>query len=451
MGFYVAFNTVQVISRRVVGRKRNFIEKTIKCIKLKDGECITDQKKILTRVRKFYLDLFSQKQGSQDIQHNEFLKNLNTKKLTKQESDTLEGNLTMEEIGQALKQMQNNKCPGIDGFPSEFFKVFWSELKAIMLRSLNYAYKKGEFSPSLRTCIISCIPKGDKPREYLKNWRPISLLSVPYKIASLAIANRLKTVLDTLISRSQSGFISGRFIGDSTRLIYDIMHYLESNNIQGLLMLIDFEKAFDSVSWSFLYSVLDFFEFGPSFKTWIKTFNFNIHAYILQMGFLSDSFIIERGCRQGDPISPYLFLLCAQVLFLMIVNNKKVRGITVNEHSFKISQFADDTTLILDGSKESLLAAMNTLEIFGNISGLKLNTEKTKLVWLGEKRHSQDKIETNYSLEWNVTEFRLLGVTFSVDLNNMSKLNFDPLIEKINKILNQWRRRSLTPLGKITV
>ena len=239
--------------------KRNFIEKTIKCIKLKDGECITDQKKILTRVRKFYLDLFSQKQGSQDIQYNEFLKNLNTKKLTKQESDTLEGNLTMEEIGQALKQMQNNKCPGIDDFPSEFFKVFWSELKAIMLRSLNYAYKKGEFSPSLRTCIISCIPKGDKPREHLKNWRPISLLSVPYKIASLAIANQLKTVLDTLISRSQSGFISGRFIGDSTRLIYDIMHYLESNNIQGLLMLIDFEKAFDSVSWSFLYSVLDFF------------------------------------------------------------------------------------------------------------------------------------------------------------------------------------------------
>ena len=95
----------------------------------------------------------------------------------------------MEELGQALKQMQNNKCPGIDGFPAEFFKVFWSELQAIMLRSLNYAYKKGEFSPSLRTCIISCIPKGNKPRECLKNWRPISLLSVSYKIASLAIAN----------------------------------------------------------------------------------------------------------------------------------------------------------------------------------------------------------------------------------------------------------------------
>ena len=93
-------------------------------------------------VRIFYLNLFSQKLGSQDIQHNELLKNLNTRKLTKQESDTLEGNLTMKEIGQALKQMQNNKCPGIDGFPSEFLKLFWSDLKAIILRSLNYAYKK---------------------------------------------------------------------------------------------------------------------------------------------------------------------------------------------------------------------------------------------------------------------------------------------------------------------
>ena len=168
--------------------------------------------------------------------------------------------------------------------------------------------------------------------------------------------------------------------------IYDIMHYLESKDIPGLLMLIDFEKAFDSVSWPFLYSVLDFFNFGFSFITWIKTFNSNINASILQMGFLSDSFaIIERGCRQGDPIAPYLFLLCAQILFLMIDNNKYIKGITVKDHSFNISQFADDTTLVLDGSKESLLAALNTLEIFGNISGLKLNVEKTKLVWLGKK------------------------------------------------------------------
>ena len=143
-----------------------------------------------------------------------------------------------------LKQMKNNKCPGVDGFPAEFFQIFWGHIKYFVLRGLNYAYNSGEMTVLLRTCIISCLPKGNKPREILKNWRPISLLSVVYKIASSAIANCLKKVLDILISKSQSGFISGRFIGENTRLVYD-MHYVEKNNSQCLLMLVDFQKAFD--------------------------------------------------------------------------------------------------------------------------------------------------------------------------------------------------------------
>ena len=103
-------------------------------------------------------------------------------------------------------------------------------------------------SVSMRTCIISCLPKGNKPREFLRNWRPISLLTVIYKIASTAIANRLKNVLDILITKTQSGFLKGRFIGENTRLVYDIMHYLEYNDLSGQLMLVDFQNVFDSVS-----------------------------------------------------------------------------------------------------------------------------------------------------------------------------------------------------------
>ena len=98
-------------------------------------------------------------------------------------------------------------------------------------------------SISLRQAVITCIPKGDKPREFLKNWRPISLSSTLYKLASATIAERLKKVLDKLISNSQRGFIKGRFISKSTRLVYDLMHYTESNKINGLLMLIDSEKS----------------------------------------------------------------------------------------------------------------------------------------------------------------------------------------------------------------
>ena len=138
----------------------------------------------------------------------------------------------------------------------------------------------------------------------LKNWRPISLLSVLYKIASSSIAARLKPLLPKLIDKAQTGFIQGRFIGEGTRLIYDLMNYTEQRDIDGLLMLIDFEKAFDSISWKFLYEVLNCLGFGPDFIKWIKLFNSNIKAAVLQSGFLSEFINIERGCKQGDPVAP---------------------------------------------------------------------------------------------------------------------------------------------------
>ena len=119
-----------------------------------------------------------------------------------------------------------------------------SDLKAIVLHSLNYAYMKGDFSSSLRTCIISCIPKGDKSREYLK----ISLLSVPYKIFFLAVAYQLKKIIDILLAKNSFKFYQWEIY--STRLIYDMLHHFKSKDIlTRLLKLIKFEKGFDSVSW----------------------------------------------------------------------------------------------------------------------------------------------------------------------------------------------------------
>ena len=200
-------------------------------------------------------------------------------KLTPIGSRKLESKLKLEEISGALKQMKNNKCPGVDGFLEEFFKTFWDKLKYFVLRTLNFAFDTGELSVSLRTCVISCLPKGDKPRKFLKKWRPIWLLSVLYKIASTAIANRLKTILIKLISDTQSGFISGRFIGENTRLVYDIMHYLEKNQLASLLMLVDFQKAFDSVSWLFLNNVLKFYNFGRDFLSMDNCFQYKYLSF----------------------------------------------------------------------------------------------------------------------------------------------------------------------------
>ena len=135
----------------------------------------------------------------------------------------------------------------------------------------------------------------------------------------------------------------------------------------------------------------------------------------------------------------------------MIIYNCNTYGITINNHHYKISQFTDGTTLFLDGTKDSLEAALNTLEIFGSLSGLVVNKDKTKLIWLGKKKRSSDMYNICENLVWGATEFDLLGIHFTVDLENITTLNFMPILTKCEKILNQWKRRRLTPLGRITV
>ena len=310
--------------------KYNYVEKMIKCIQLYNGKTLTDQKAILNEIANFYSALFTQKDHYPSYQNlDKLFEGKKVNKLTLDEFSKLEGKLMLEEITRAVKQMKNGKTPGVDAFPAEFFNFFWNRLKYFILHSLNFASETGELSVSLRTCIINCLPKGDKPHQFLKNWRPISLLSVIYKIASTAIANRLKTVLVKIISDAQSGFMAGRFIGENTHLVYDIMHYLEKNELPGLLTLVDFQKAFESVSWTFLNNVLKFFNFGKEFCHWINILNKNIQATILQSGHLSYFFTIHRGCRQGDPIASYLFLLAAQILYLMIIYNCSINGITI--------------------------------------------------------------------------------------------------------------------------
>lgn len=141
---------------------------------------------------------------------------------------------------------------------------------------MNFAYSVGELSITQKQGVITCIPKGDKDKLYLKNWRPISLLNVAYKIASSSIAFRIKNNLTHIINDDQTGFIPGRLMASNIRLLYDLLFYTEKNNIPGLLLLIDFAAAFDSVSWDFMFKVLKFFNFGPSIRRWVKLFYTNV-------------------------------------------------------------------------------------------------------------------------------------------------------------------------------
>ena len=431
--------------------KQNCINKTLKKVRKADGTMLTDQKEILNEFKLFYQKLFKSNENQTEYTNLENLMgSISINKLTDAQAISLEGDLKIEELNVALKNMKNGKTPGIDGLPAEFLKVFWNKIKFWILRALNYSFKSGTMPLTLRQCIITCLPKPGKQRELLSNWRPLSMLSVIYKLASASIANRIKPYLEQLINKEQTGFIPGRFIGESTRLIYNLMHYTEKMQIPGMLMIIDFRKAFDSISWSFIYKTLSLMGFTEDFIKWIKLFNNNIKATVIQSGFTSEFFTINRGCRQGDPISPYLFILVAQILNSLILNNPEIKGIQVKETEFKMSQFADDTTLILNGTQDSLSAALNTLEQYGTLSGLKVNTEKTKIIWIGKKRFSTDKLIPR-SLDWNTSKFNLLGINFSVNLQEMVELNFSEKITEIRKSVSHWNKRYLTPLGKVTV
>ena len=180
---------------------KNYIEKTIERLEKQDGQILTEQNSILNEVRNFYEHLFSKSTKINDQKLTNVLENSTYPKLNTAESLQLECELSLPEISKALLNMKNGKVPGIDGFPVEFFKVFWNKLKDFVLRAYKWSYKTGNMTITLRQCVISCIPKGNKSRTLLKNWRPISLLSVVYKIISSAIANRTSILTHAFISR----------------------------------------------------------------------------------------------------------------------------------------------------------------------------------------------------------------------------------------------------------
>ena len=428
--------------------KRNYVNKCMNKITLDNDTCVTNKKEITNVVKDFYKDLYT-KRDVQDAAVSDLVNNLPA--LSDIEANKLEGLLTLDEISYALKNMKNGKSPGSDGFPVEFFKVFWRQLGGLVLRSINEGFSKGQMSNTQKEGVIICIPKSDSDRDKLRNWRPISLLNTVYKIGSCSIANRLKTVLPDIINDDQTGFVRNRYIGDNIRLIYDTISYLSLNNEPGLLLCLDFEKAFDSLDWNFLHKVLNAFGFKHDICRWIKSFYTNIKSAVSVNGIVSEWFDVSRGCRQGDPISPYLFIICAEIMGCMIRENNNIKGITVNDNEIKLTQYADDSEIILNGDRQSFEETIQTVQSFSNVSGLKLNTNKTNSIWLGSRKNSHVRYMQHLNICWNPTKFKILGIWFSNDIANCFEYNYKDKLLEIKNLYKIWSKRQLTPLGRIAI
>ena len=168
----------------------------------------------------------------------------------------MEHDLSIEEIKNAAKHFEKSTTPGDDGFPVEFYETFIELIGPNLLDSYNEAFQENKLSVSQRRGIITLIPKGYENLNELRNWRPITLLNVDYKILARIIAMRIEPFLPNLIHPDQTGFIKGRYIDETIRLLNDLMSYAESNKLFGIFLFVDFEKAFDSPEWDFMHRAL---------------------------------------------------------------------------------------------------------------------------------------------------------------------------------------------------
>ena len=365
-------------------------------MKLENEETISNPAQVNKEIEDFYRKMYTTKINANMDNHTleqkfkDFIEDLNIPQLNDEEKSFLDKDLTINELKEALDSFADNKSPGVDGFTKEFYQTFFDLLCKDLLNSYNEAFCKGSLSVPQKGGTL--IPKGDENLTELKNWRPISLLNIDHKILSKALARRMENVLPKLVHSDQTGFVNGRYIGQNVRLLNDIMDYTDIKKLPGIFLFVDFEKAFDTIEWSFISKTLEVFKFGCNFKNWFSVVYNNIQSAVMNGGRMTECFEITRGVRQGCPLSPSLFILTVELLALKIRQSPNCRGIRLpNDKEARISQFADDTTIITSCS-DSLKSHLQTIEVFGSISGLKLNRKKTKTMWLGSMKHNTCKI-----------------------------------------------------------
>ena len=429
--------------------KINAKKKEIDSIK-KNGRCIMNQEKILQEIFNYYEVLYSKDTIDIDkTELNNYLGSIQLPVLTEEEALLCEGMLNEKECRDAIFSMKNNKSPGSDGLSVEFYKCFWNEIKYLVMDSLNYGYIHHELSESQKLSIITLLyKKGDK--QCLDNWRPISLLNTDYKILTKVLCKRLKQVIDELISSDQTGYLKQRSAMQNLRLVQDIIEYCESCDFPGILLFLDFKKAFDSISHEFLFQLLDKLHFKESFVTWIKVIYNKAVGSVINKGRVSQKFEIKRGIRQGCPLSALLFILVAEVMALKIKQNNDIHGIIVHSNKsnmskeFKISQLADDTVIFLNGI-ESANTAIEEVKQFGIFAGPSLNFMKTNALSI------QPQSEFVNGLNWSDEPIKYLGIYLTRNNIESERMNWFEKLSKVKSILNFWKLRNLTIYGKVLI
>ena len=426
--------------------KRHAKSKVMTSIMTNENKLVSDAREVLKEQANFYATLYKK-----DSKVNFRTPTFPINKLEKNEADLLEGEITQEEIALAIRQMKKDKSPGIDGLPADFYKVFYGRLKELLTDVFRECLKVKRIFTTGRTGIISLIPKKGKDLRWVKNWRPIILLCVDYKILSKIVANRIKNHLDRLVGREQTAFLKGRNITENIRKVIDTVHYCNQKQLNGLLLAIDFEKAFDRVDYQSLEKVMQVMGFGKNMVSWVQVLYNDFVLRVTNNGYFSHNINPTRGLFQGNPFSCYGFIIIIEFFALMLKNNKKIEGIKIGSLINLLSMFADDITLFIMNKPSVWSEVLVEISKFESMSGLKVNYNKSMVYRLGSARNSIAKWYTGKTLNWTDDPIDMLGIKVSHSDSEMIQLNIDPILQKARATLALWKQRGLSLIGKILI
>ena len=431
--------------------KQRQTNNVINKLEREDGSFATTNHEIVKEIKAFYKDLYSSRQtGECDYS---FINNLDIPVLNNEDQKFCDEVISLKECETVTQKMKLDKSPGLDGIPIEFYKTFWLILGPFLVKLYNESYQNEKLSNSQRIAVISLIhKKGNK--NLLKNYRPISLTNVDYHILGQVIANRLHSVLPSLISLDQAGYVKGRFIGNNIRTIEDLLFYNNDANKDSITCFLDFQKAYDSIEWKCIFTVLKKFNFSNIFIKWIKTLYFCPKITIKNNGWMTDYIDITRSVRQGCSLSALLFILVIEVLAIHIKKDKSIEGIPIHtlisyptnfKKEIKILQYADDIVLTLS-NENSLKNCLSIIATFSKIAGPVLNVNKSEIIGTGKYKHIPEICNIKTTQIANC-----LGIYVGHDKNLCEKKNWYEKIEKMESILNAWSKRNLTLFGSVTI
>lgn len=305
----------------------------------------------------------------------------------------------MQEIKEALFAIHPDKAPGPDGFSASFFQSNWDVVGPAITSEIQSFFISGAIPSAINETHIRLIPKISSPKT-VADYRPIALCNVYYKVISKLLSIRLKPILQDVISENQSAFVPDRAISDNVLITHEVLHFLKiSGATKHCTMAVktDISKAYDRLEWSFIRAVLERMGFHPTWIGWMMQCISTVSYSVLLNNEATGQIHPQRGIRQGDPLSPYIFILCAEVLSGLCKKEQEIGnlpGVRVARNCPKINHllFADDTMFFTKSDVKSCEALLEILRLYGVASGQVINSSKSSISFSG-KHHKRSESE----------------------------------------------------------